>query len=107
MSNVGSGSGNGTNQSNKRILPDRKKREAVQPSGHNRRAAKHNAKASRPTRTQGPDPGEWRVNAKSAVSLTIYDISGAPLRPDLVKELEEWAESVTKRESLVLNVALG
>jgi hypothetical protein len=47
------------------------------------------------------------VNAKSAVSFTLYDCTGAPLRPDLQKEIEEWAESVAKREKLLLNVTQG
>lgn len=90
-----------------RATTSRKKREVLQPGGHNKRPAKHNGKAARIISSQGLDPGAWRMNAKSAISITLYDMSGAPLRPDLVKEFEEWAEAVAKRESLVLNVAMG
>lgn len=97
--------GGQANRGSKRAISPRKGK--VQPSGDNSSTARNNAKATRPTRSQGLDPGEWRLNAKSAVNITLYDCSGAPLRPDLQEEIEQWAESVAKRESLVLNIALG
>lgn len=96
-----------SNGDSKRTLPNRKGREVIQSGGDNRRPARNNGKTTRPSRTPQPDPGEWRVNAKSAVNMTLYDMSGAPLRPDLVKELEEWVEAIAKREALVVNVTLG
>lgn len=95
------------NGGDKRSVPSRKRKPAVQSGGGNSRPARNDAKTTRTARSQGLDPGEWRVNAKSAVSFTLYDCTGAPLRPELQKEIEEWAESVAKREHLLLNVAQG
>lgn len=95
-----------SNGENGRRTTPRKRRE-VQSGGTNKRAAKDNAKATRAARSNGPDPGEWRVNAKSALNITLYDMSGAPIRPELMKEMEEWAENVAAREKLVVSVAKG
>ena len=42
-----------------------------------------------------------------AVSITLYDMSGAPLNESVVKQLEDLAEKLAKQEGLVVNVARG
>lgn len=42
----------------------------------------------------------------NAVSVTLYDLSGAPLNPQLVRELEQTAERLAKQDKgLVVNVS--
>lgn len=41
----------------------------------------------------------------NAVSVTVYDLTGAPVNPKVIKELERLAEKLAKQESLVYNVA--
>lgn len=43
----------------------------------------------------------------NAVSVTIHDLSGAPLNPKVVADFEKYAEKVAKKEGLVVNVARG
>ncbi len=47
------------------------------------------------------------MNAKSSVSITIYDMSGAPLNPLVVSELERKAEALAKDHKLTINVSQG
>lgn len=42
----------------------------------------------------------------NAVSVTLYDLSGAPLNPYLVRQLEEAAERIAQYEKgLAVNIA--
>lgn len=45
------------------------------------------------------------MSQSNAVSITVYDLTGAPLNPKVVKELERAAEKLAKAENLVYNVA--
>lgn len=43
----------------------------------------------------------------NAVSVTIHDLSGAPLSPKVIQDFEKYAEKLAKKEGLVVNVARG
>src|SRR3954464_4872466 len=103
MSTSASGADNGP----RGPVPARDKRPAVQPSGRARRPAKHHGKAARPPRASTPSPGAWRVNAESAISITVYDMSGAPLNPYVVYQLEALADKIAQQEKLTVNVQKG
>lgn len=47
------------------------------------------------------------MNAESAVNITLYDMSGAPLHPDVVREITLCAEKIAKRDKLLVNVIRG
>jgi hypothetical protein len=43
---------------------------------------------------------------ESSINITIYDISGAPLSPEIVRDFEKLAEELAKKEKgLALNVS--
>lgn len=44
---------------------------------------------------------------ESSISITLYDMSGAPLNMSIIKKLEDLAEKIAKEERLVINVARG
>lgn len=46
------------------------------------------------------------MNKTTAISVTLHDLSGAPLNPSLVAELERKAEYLAQQDKgLVVNVA--
>jgi outer membrane protein OmpA-like peptidoglycan-associated protein len=45
-----------------------------------------------------------RAWMSSAIHITLFDMSGAPLSPDVAKQLEQLAEKLAKKEKLTLNV---
>lgn len=45
------------------------------------------------------------MTRNNAVSVTLYDMSGAPLPPHTVKELESFVEGLAKKENLLVSVA--
>lgn len=47
------------------------------------------------------------MKAKSAISVTLYDMSGAPLHPSAAAELERAAERLAQTYKLTLNVEQG
>jgi hypothetical protein len=41
----------------------------------------------------------------NAVSVTVYDLTGSPINPKAIKELEKFVEKLVKQEGLVYSVA--
>lgn len=101
------GSGGGPKHKSKRRNPRKHYRQTLQSDQHSRRSAKDNAAATNTPDSQGLDPGAWRLNAKSAISVTLYDMSGAPLHPIVLREMEDMADRLAKWYKLVAHVEQG